>query len=56
MGKYTGAKQLGPNRKLLVMADKGRNGTFEEIVMQLQCKIPKTGKRLEPLKASNSEP
>jgi len=35
------------------MADKGRNGAFEEIVIRVQCKIPKTGKALETSKSSD---
>jgi len=40
-------------RKLLVMADQGRSGALEEIVIRLQCKISKTGKALETSKSSD---
>jgi len=34
------------------MAHKGRNGAFEEFVIRLQCKIPKTGNALETSESS----
>jgi len=40
-------------RKLQVMAEKGRSWAFEEIVIQFQCKISKTGKAFETSKSSN---
>jgi len=42
---------MAPIRKLLSTADKGRSGAFEEIVTQLHCKIPETGKALETSKS-----
>lgn len=44
---------LIPNRKPLVIADKGWSGAFEEIVKRLHCKIPKTGKVFETSKSSD---
>lgn len=35
------------------MADKGRSGAFEEIVIRVQCKISKAGKALETNKSSD---
>ncbi len=40
-------------RTLLVMADNGRSGAFEEMVIRLQCTIPNAGKALETGKSSD---
>jgi len=40
-------------RQLLVMADKGWSGAFEEIVIRLSSKISKTGKALEASESSD---
>jgi len=40
-------------RKPTVMADKGTNGAFEEIVIRLHCKISKTGKTFETGRTSD---
>jgi len=40
-------------RKFPVIADQGRSGAFEEIVIRLHGRIPKTGKALETSKSSD---